>query len=184
MKTSQTQSNTQGFTIIETLVAITILMIAIAGPLTVANKALTAAVYARDQMIASYLAQDGMEYVKNVRSTDKLTDATGAWLRSFSSCGSSSTYCKVDTVKGIISQDNSIGGSGDQLYLTVVPTLSSNPFYTHDSSGIPTQFHRYFNVVPSPANASEAEITMTVSWQTGTLANSVILHNTIYDVLQ
>jgi Tfp pilus assembly protein PilV len=54
--------NNSGFTIVETLVAITILMIAIAGPLTIAQKGLTASTYARDQMIASFLAQDGLEY--------------------------------------------------------------------------------------------------------------------------
>jgi Tfp pilus assembly protein PilV len=57
--------NQKGFTIVETLVAVTILMISIAGPLTVANKGLLAAINAKDQMIASYLAQDAMEYVKN-----------------------------------------------------------------------------------------------------------------------
>ncbi len=57
--------NKKGFTIIETLVAITILMIAVAGPLTIAQKGLTASVYARDQVTASFLAQELMEYNKS-----------------------------------------------------------------------------------------------------------------------
>jgi prepilin-type N-terminal cleavage/methylation domain-containing protein len=53
----------RGFTLIETLVAITVLMIAIAGPLTVANKAYHTALGTRDQVIATNLAQETMEYI-------------------------------------------------------------------------------------------------------------------------
>ena len=86
MKKSFIKRNTKnaGFTLVETLVAIAILMIAIAGPLTVAEKGLSAAIYARDQMMASYLAQDGMEYVKNVVDTNEIqihnNSASYDWL--------------------------------------------------------------------------------------------------------
>src|ERR1035437_9310157 len=72
-----------GFTLVETLVAIAILMIAIAGPLTVAEKGLSASIYARDQLMASYLAQDAMESIKNVVDSNELAKANGGtvlWL--------------------------------------------------------------------------------------------------------
>ena len=47
------RARSSGFTLIETLVAIAILMIAIAGPLTVAEKGLTATYYSRNQLIGS-----------------------------------------------------------------------------------------------------------------------------------
>jgi len=65
--------NSAGFTLIETLVAIAILMIAIAGPLTVANQALTSALGSRNAMIATYLAQDGMESLKNIKDNKSLS---------------------------------------------------------------------------------------------------------------
>lgn len=68
----------KGFTIIETLVAITILMISIVGPLTIAQKSLNAATYAKDQVIASFLAQDLMEDIKNNRDNYIITSGTGA----------------------------------------------------------------------------------------------------------
>lgn len=70
--------NQKGFTIIETLVAITILMISIAGPLTIAQKSLMAAIYAKDQVIASYLAQDLMEDIKNNRDNYILSNGLGS----------------------------------------------------------------------------------------------------------
>ena len=51
--TIHTASSQKGFTIIETLIAITVLMIAVAGPLSVASKGLLSAQISKDQMIAS-----------------------------------------------------------------------------------------------------------------------------------
>ncbi len=62
-----TFTNKRGFTLIETLVAISILMIAIAGPLTVAHKGYTSSIDAKNQSIAINLAQEGMEYLNFVK---------------------------------------------------------------------------------------------------------------------
>lgn len=61
-----------GFTLIETLVAISILLIALTGPLTIAAKGLNTAYYARDQITAFYLAQEGIEYLRNIRDGEAL----------------------------------------------------------------------------------------------------------------
>ena len=52
------------FTLVETLIAISIVTIAISGPMLSASRALIAANIARDQLTASYLAQEGIEYVR------------------------------------------------------------------------------------------------------------------------
>jgi prepilin-type N-terminal cleavage/methylation domain-containing protein len=59
--------HSKGFTLVETLVAITILMIAIAGPLTVANKGYTASIDAKKQAVAMNLAQEGLEYLNHLK---------------------------------------------------------------------------------------------------------------------
>ena len=67
-----------GFTLIETLVAVTILVLAVAGPLTVASRVLIAAQNSKDQLIASYLAQEGIEYVRAMRDHEFLRAHTGS----------------------------------------------------------------------------------------------------------
>ncbi|MBI2048693.1 MAG: type II secretion system protein [Parcubacteria group bacterium] len=56
-----------GFTLIETLVAVSLLVIAIAGPMSLAAQSLSSAFYARDQMTAFHLAQEAIEAVRFVR---------------------------------------------------------------------------------------------------------------------
>ena len=100
----------KGFTIIETLVAITILMISIAGPLTIAQKGFNAGIYAKDQVTASYLAQDAMEYIKNVRDNNVFASPSQDWLLGFdldNRCKSLNNICKITTIN--TAPDNATG---------------------------------------------------------------------------
>src|SRR4051812_17046488 len=68
----------KGFTLIETLIAILVLMLAIVGPLTIASKGLQTTLVSKDQETAFFLAQDAVEYVRWVRDTNKLSG--NGWL--------------------------------------------------------------------------------------------------------
>jgi prepilin-type N-terminal cleavage/methylation domain-containing protein len=57
----------RGFTLIETLVAISLLSIAIVAPMSLTSQSLSAAYYARDQITAFNLAQEGLEAVRAIR---------------------------------------------------------------------------------------------------------------------
>ncbi|OJI09557.1 MAG: hypothetical protein COV08_00210 [Candidatus Vogelbacteria bacterium CG10_big_fil_rev_8_21_14_0_10_49_38] len=58
MKTKKSQS---GFTLIEAFVAIVVLMIVVLGPMTLLSRSLFDARYIKDEIIATYLAQEGVE---------------------------------------------------------------------------------------------------------------------------
>jgi Tfp pilus assembly protein PilV len=68
---------TEGFTLIETLVAISIFTISILGLLIVLGQGISNTNYAKQKIIASYLAQEGIEYMRNMRDTFVLYDASG-----------------------------------------------------------------------------------------------------------
>ncbi len=59
-----------GFTLIETFVAITVLVIAVLGPMTLLSKALQNSRYIKDEIVATYLAQEGVELMINNRNNE------------------------------------------------------------------------------------------------------------------
>ncbi|PJE73760.1 MAG: hypothetical protein COV02_00915 [Candidatus Terrybacteria bacterium CG10_big_fil_rev_8_21_14_0_10_41_10] len=92
----------KGFTLVETLVAVTILTSAIAGPMTFAIKNISAASVAQDQLVAFELAQEPFEYVRNVRDSNLLYNIDAAepvdWLAGLEDC-TNGDVCYIDTTK-------------------------------------------------------------------------------------
>ena len=66
------EKTNRGFTVLETLVAVFILVLAITGPMVFAQSGLRTAFLARDQITAFFLAQDAIETIKNIRDTNAL----------------------------------------------------------------------------------------------------------------
>lgn len=81
-----------GFTLIEALVAISLLMIAISSPIMLAQKGLSSSILSRDQMIASFLAQDGIEAVKNIR--DEIAINQNKYVLAFTEESNGDSVCE------------------------------------------------------------------------------------------
>ena len=85
----------RGFTLVETLVAIAIFSISILSILSILASSITATTYAKDKMIAGYLGQEGIEYIRNIRDdymlyasayTPPSTHDWSFFINEFSSC--------------------------------------------------------------------------------------------------
>lgn len=62
----------KGFTLIETLVAIFLLTVGVVGSFSLMQKVTSFASISSSQLVASYLAQEGIEVVRNIRDTNYL----------------------------------------------------------------------------------------------------------------
>lgn len=164
----------RGFTLIETLVAISILMVAVASPLTISQKGLASAIYAKDQIIASYLAQDAIEYLRNV--SDKNVALGVNWLSGVGGGidiqGQCASSCKVDTLGGA----NSISAcSGETCRL-----LYDEPDHIYSyTSGSNSLFTR--SVTVTEPVADEALIKVNISWMSKNTPRSLDFYTRIYN---
>lgn len=71
-KSHQVLFSSKGFTLIEALVAISIFTMSLLGIMSILANNITNIEYAKQKMTATYLAQEGIEYVRNLRDTDAL----------------------------------------------------------------------------------------------------------------
>lgn len=91
-------ANKKAFTLIETLIAISILMLSITGPMVFAAQGLKSAMYARDQVTAFYLVQDALETLRFLRDNTAIELQDGIainWDKAFENCYDKT--CKIDT---------------------------------------------------------------------------------------
>ncbi len=172
----------KGFTLIEMLVAVSILTTAIAGPLTIASKSLTSAMVAKDQVTAFLLAQDAVEYIRFVRDSNKLKGAdwlTGAGGSAsgidLTSCKSSSG-CYVDSTEHAPSAPQACGATCDVLQYS-----TAQGRYTYSTTNTaPTIYTR--TVTMTSLFDYEAKLTVVVAWKdTGSNTRSVTVTENIFD---
>lgn len=167
----------RGFTIIETLVAIAILMIAIAGPLVVATKGLTAALVSKDQMIASYLAQDTMETIKNAKDNTIANSPDPAQISStwLNDLGADAAKCNSSTITCDINGININYKTCDSSTYSCPIYYSDTTGYNNSSIGSPTIFKRHYYIETISGTLTEARAHVIVDWNEGTVPYQIEL---------
>jgi prepilin-type N-terminal cleavage/methylation domain-containing protein len=182
----------KGFTLVESLVAVSILALAVTGPLLIAQKGIGSAIYSRDQITAYYLAEEAVEYVRNVRDTNRIGDRS--WLGQFDDCKVSATYpqsrCRIDAryVDFDDPADNAIQPC-DGAAKSSCPVLgfdtANNTYgygYGYGNGMTATKFTRTV-ALDDTHSSKEAEIAVTISWSTGLFApvRSFTVKEVIFD---
>jgi len=165
--------NTQaGFSLIEALVAIAVLLLAIIGPFTIATKGLISANYARDQVTAFYLAQEATEIVRSKRDNNALEGEV--WTEGLSKCFDKE--CIVDATKNIDSA-NAIKVCG--AFCEVLEQSPSSKLYGYSNGWDDTKFTR--KIFIEEINSNEIRVTTTILWSTGSLSKSFSVTETFFD---
>lgn len=119
------RTNHYGFSLVETFVAITILMIAVLGPMSLLSKFFSDNDRSKNQIAAALLIQEGLEMTANIisnnaeraRASESLAgtgcDESREWLEHLDDCIGGSV-CNIDAVEQVVYSCS--GGSCQPMY--------------------------------------------------------------------
>lgn len=156
----------KGFGLIEMIVGVAIVSIGVVGTFSMISRFSYQSQVIRDSFIASNLAQEGIEMVKNIRDTNILTSYP--WNENLTHCQGG---CEID-----YTGNDLLSWSGDGRYLY----LGSDGTYKYISSpganDIKTYYRRRITITEVEPNKS-MEIIVSVYWE----GNQTILISKLYN---
>ncbi|MBX4189372.1 type II secretion system GspH family protein [Candidatus Parcubacteria bacterium] len=179
-----------GFTLVETLVAIGILVISIIGAFTAAQSGLSTSIYAKNQVIAFYLAQEAVEQIRNIRDENSLNSRN--WLLGIAydpindPCFPGKV-CRVNTLDNVVSVPDGIfthltqctNVSGPKCdNLQQAPSVGHYGYHT-DPAWVVTPFNRQITI--TPINLHEVSILVTVTWSKGPINQTFQVRENLLD---
>lgn len=162
--TFNNHNNQRGFTLLESMVAITILLVAVVGPMSTIGNALSDIYTARDQMLAINLAQEGVETMRQLRDSDMLTLWNGG-TTTWSDHLIAGNYVVTDT-NGVPGVSKCSASACTQGEAAVYQDMQGYHQGTVGSLGVPTKFTR--DILITDASSAEKIVTSTVTWKTST----------------
>lgn len=170
-------NESRGFTLVETLVALTILSVAMTPVLILASSSLRIATSIKNNIIAANLAQEGIESVRAIRD--------GNWFQGkpfdtdLSGC---SAGCRIDWNSNSASQQN----PQSTLPLAANPALLVSPgngVYHNPETVIvgstPSIFSRKITI--QPRSSGEMIVTSEVSWKERNSNRSILVEDHLFD---
>jgi prepilin-type N-terminal cleavage/methylation domain-containing protein len=184
IKDFKKRNTKKGFTMIETLVAIFILLISTTGPLSFAQSGLRASFLARDQIVAFYLSQDVIETIKNLRDNNSLSGADwlaldGGALSSLDQCTTGGRGCRMET--------------GSNFTIEQCSSTPCEPMYYNDTTKefvlddtaatTPSKYTRTF-YVDELEDDREIQIIVVVEWDSNFFSErKIVIQENIYNWL-
>ena len=159
----------KSFTLVETIVAITVLTTGILAVSSLISYSLSSASFVRQKLIAAYLAQEGIEIVRNIKDKNILEIMNGVGERKWDDNLACQGGCSRFDYRSQVLPDQTCTGE----YLSVVDGL-----YQCTSTS-PIKLKRTVTVTTTDNTAME--VTVEVSWKTRGREHSVKAQEVFYN---
>ncbi len=177
-----------GFTLVESLVAIGILSLSIAGTFTAVQNGLRSSIMAKNQITAFYLTQEAMEFIKNIRDENALRTISGTntnWLALLSAGAGDPCYfgktCTIDSPLKVATACSGGFGTCPKINQNTATTSASFGLmgYTVGAGWTTTNFRREIQF--QSVSADEVKVTISISWLAGVTTKSFQVTETLFN---
>jgi len=149
---SNLKQNKNGFTLIEVLAAIIVIIVGVVGVLALIQQTITYTALSSSRLVASYLAQEGIEIVRNIRDGNWLEQRTNSaisWTDGLSAGDWEADY-----------NDAVLSSYGAGRYLKI-----DGGFYNYES-GDNTKFKRKITIVQDIDGGNpRLKVLVLIEWQ-------------------
>lgn len=174
-------THSTGFSLVETLVAITVLLVLIVGPMSVTVRSTRSATLATEQATAYFLAQEGLELAQKVRDDLLLAyldnNSVDAWTQFTDDSGGTLADCYQSGGCGLVISDDDTGtvdvvdcaGDACAIYRNDAEN-SDRARFAHDDSYSDTPYTR--EITLEAIGAREVKVSSKVTWRTGSINSS------------
>ncbi len=176
----------KGFTLVESLVAIGILSLSITATFTAVQVGLKTSIAAKDQVTAFYLAQEAMEYIKNVRDENALHSLNGTsknWLTGLviTDAGASGPCdygktCTIDVYTNTVSTCSGILGTCPNLNQDSSSGIYS---YTSGANWVATNFKREIQLTSTGSDS--IIVSIRIQWISGGVTKSFTISGDVFN---
>lgn len=160
-------SKKKGFTLIEVIIAISIIVVGIISCISLISSSISGVTIGKSKIIAAGLAQEGVEIVRNIRDNN--------WTN----------YKRtIDTWRDGLGEGNwLVQYNGQSLISYSITKLKkdSNGFYQY-ANGVNTEFYRKINI--SYIGNNQIKVLSEITWQEKGKNQSIQIENRLYNWLQ
>jgi len=167
------KNNNSGISILEVVVAIMIITMGMVGVLSLVIQNVEAQYINKNVLMASGLAQEGLELVRNIRDLNWLTpgnDPIIGWKQNIVGDGTyTMDYGGLASIKMAV---NSIDEAGARLY------VDSKGLYTHTVTAVAANFYRLITVVD---NIDYLDVKCAIRWKDGTQDHNYTAETYLYN---
>lgn len=180
-------SSTGGFTLVETLVAVAIFATSVTGLISITARGINDNVFVKNKLMASYLAQEGVEIVRNMRDSAILPENNVPWNtfltdtddwvgNCYSNTLPGSNACFIDGSSSVLVANECIDGTCPPLGFD--ESLSTYTYYSVTDS----PFTRTITVRPiSVGNTEEVIVNSFVEWSQGSNTYKVSYQDNLFN---
>lgn len=151
----------KGFTLLEVLFSLFLLVATMVGVSSLFLQIIAFLPVSKERLEANYLAQEGVEIVRNMRDANVITGAE--WNNGLTSCTGG---CEADYNDAALA-----GYAGRSLQI-------NNGFYEYGSGGTATPFQRKITI--DTATPDELKVAVQVSWQEKNRSHSLTIRDDLY----